>query len=91
MIQVFMFCLFVVGFQQAGAAYFQFVGKPKFALVLTLSRQALVLIPCLLILPRFFQLQGILVSGPIADTVSALVTGICIYLRSGPLTGSRRN
>jgi putative MATE family efflux protein len=78
MIIVFMMFLFVTGFQQAGAAYYQFVGKPTAAVLLTLLRQGFILIPCLLILPRFFQLEGIRYSGPIADLGSALITGVCV-------------
>jgi len=43
---------------------------------LSLSRQVLILIPLLLILPRFMQLQGILVAGPVSDLFSAVLTGL---------------
>jgi Na+-driven multidrug efflux pump len=79
MITVYMMCLLVVGFQQAGAAYFQYAGKPAYAVLLTLSRQGFLLIPSLLILPRFFQMEGLLYAGPIADIGSALATGIGIF------------
>jgi Na+-driven multidrug efflux pump len=78
MITVFMACLFIVGFQQAGAAYFQSVGKPRISVVLTLSRQVLILMPCVLILSRSLGLKGILISGPISDVSSAILTGIFI-------------
>jgi len=78
MITVYMMFLLVVGFQQAGAAYFQYAGKPAYAVLLTLSRQGFLLIPSLLILPRFFQMEGLLYAGPIADIGSALATGVCI-------------
>ncbi len=70
-------CLFatpLIGFQLVGASYFQAVGKAKPALILTLLRQALFLIPFLLILPLFFGLDGIWYSFPISDTLAAVVT-----------------
>lgn len=72
---VFLTFLPLVGFQIVGAGYFQAVGKPKQSLILSLSRQVLILIPALLILPRFFQLDGVLMAGPIADVAATALTG----------------
>ncbi|MFZ5944491.1 MAG: MATE family efflux transporter [Bacillota bacterium] len=73
-IRLFLLMLPVVGFQMVGANYFQAIGKPKSAMLLTLSRQVLLLIPLLLILPRFYGLDGILYAGPLADFGAALLT-----------------
>lgn len=78
-LRTFMLVLPVVGFQIIGANYFQAVGKPKQAMVLNLSRQVLILIPALLILPRYLGLQGVLIAGPIADLSSALITGLWLW------------
>jgi putative MATE family efflux protein len=78
MLVVFRACIFVVGFQQAGAAYFQYIGKPRTSIFLTVSRQVLLLIPCILILPRFFQLDGILYAGPVSDIASTALTAAFI-------------
>ena len=80
MLIVFRMLIFVTGFQQAGAVYFQYSGKPKTSILLTLSRQVFILMPCVLILPRFFQFDGILYSGPISDVLSTIITGIFILL-----------
>jgi Na+-driven multidrug efflux pump len=85
MISVFMSCLFIVGFQQSGAAYFQNAGKPKISTVLTLSRQVFILMPCVLILSRFLGMEGILIAGPISDVSSAVITGIFILLEAKKL------
>ena len=66
----------IVGFQIVAASYFQAVGKPRQAMLLMLSRQVLLLIPAILILPRFFGLRGIYYAVPLADLGSALLTGI---------------
>ena len=57
----------VIGFQIISANYFQATGKPKHAMILSLSRQVMVLIPALLILPRFFGVYGILYAGPLSE------------------------
>ena len=69
----------VIGFQMTAAQYFQAIGKAKYALLFTLSRQVLILIPMILILPKFFGLTGIWLAGPTADLVSALLTGYFLY------------
>lgn len=74
----FMAALPIIGFQIVSANYFQAVGKPKHAATLSLSRQILLLIPALLILPRFFGLEGALMSGPAADIGSSILTGFFI-------------
>jgi Na+-driven multidrug efflux pump len=63
------------GFHLVGASFFQSIGKARTALVLTLLRQVLVLIPLLIVLPRFLGLDGVWGAGPVADLVAALLTG----------------
>jgi len=70
----------LVGFQIVAASYFQAVGKPRQAMLLMLSRQVLLLIPAILILPRFFGLLGIYYAVPLADLGSALLTGAWLAL-----------
>ncbi|HEX9062692.1 MAG TPA: MATE family efflux transporter [Clostridia bacterium] len=66
----------VLGFQVVGSGYFMAVGRPKPAAVLSLSRQFILLVPAILILPVFFKLNGVILSGPIADTGSFILTVI---------------
>lgn len=68
----------IIGFQIISANYFQAIGRPKHAALLSLSRQVLVLIPAILILPNFYGLNGVMYAGPVADAVSSIITGIWI-------------
>ncbi|MGB8454084.1 MAG: MATE family efflux transporter [Anaerocolumna sp.] len=79
-IKRFMMFLPVIGFQIISANYFQAIGKPKHSALLGLSRQVLILIPALIILPKFFGLEGVISAGPLADVVSTVVTGIFIVI-----------
>lgn len=76
--QVLMF-MPVIGFQVVSSAYFQAVGKPKQSMLLSLSRQVLILIPMILILPRFMGLIGLFTAGPVADIVSSILTAIFLF------------
>jgi len=60
--------------QITGSVYFQSVGKATEAMALSLSRQFLLLIPFVLILPRFFGLAGVWVAFPLADLLSSTIT-----------------
>ena len=72
----FLLALPVVGFQVVSSNYFQSVGKPAHSLVLSLARQVLLLIPAVLILPRFIGLNGCYLAGPVSDTLSAIITAV---------------
>jgi len=65
----------IVGFQVVASNFFQAVGKAKLAMFATLFRQVIGLIPLLLILPGFWGIDGIWLSYPIADTMSAMAVG----------------
>jgi len=69
----------VITTQLIGSAYFQAVGKAFPALFLTLLKQGIFLIPLVFILPKFYGINGVWMSFPIADVLSTLVT--CIYLK----------
>ena len=69
----------LIAVQLIGASYFQAIGKPGPALILSLSKQGFFLIPLVLILPLFLGLDGVWIAFPIADLSSTLVTWL--YLR----------
>jgi len=68
------FAAYLLGFQMVGTVVFQALGKPIPTFLTAISRQVLFLLPLLFILPRFWQLDGIWLSVPIADTLSFLLT-----------------
>jgi len=68
----------LVGFHIVGSTIFQAIGKVIPTFILATSRQILFLIPLLLILPRFFQLDGIWLSIPIADALSFSITLVMV-------------
>jgi Na+-driven multidrug efflux pump len=70
----------VLGFTIIGGNYFQAVGKPRQAVFLNLARQVFLLLPALLILPRFFGLLGVWLATPVADGTASLLTAAAVYL-----------
>jgi len=73
-IRLIFMALWLVGFHIIGATIFQAIGKAIPTFILSTSRQILFLIPLVFILPRFFGLNGVWLSFPIADTLSFIIT-----------------
>ena len=69
-------CMFmpVIGFQLVTTNFFQSIGKVNKSIFLSLTRQVLMLIPLLIILPHFFGAEGVWYSMPISDMVAAMLT-----------------
>lgn len=63
----------VIGVQIIAFSYFQALGKPFAALVASLSREFLILVPLLLFLPLVFGLHGVWIAYPIADALSVVL------------------
>jgi putative MATE family efflux protein len=78
-IRIDMIALPIIGFQIISSNYFQAIGKAKIAIFLSLSRQVILLIPMLIILPPIFKLDGVWMAGPISDVLSAVLTGAFLY------------
>lgn len=63
----------VVGCQIVITNFFQSIGKAKISIFLSLSRQLIFLLPILLILPRFLNLDGVWFSLSLSDAIAAIV------------------
>jgi putative MATE family efflux protein len=68
----------LITIQLIGSAYFQAIGKALPALLLTLTKQGFFLIPLVIVMPHFFDLDGVWYSFPIADVLATAIT--IIYL-----------
>ena len=75
----------LIGFQMVATNLFQSLGMASKAIFLSLSRQLLFLLPCLLLLPRIFSAftsldgsWGVWFALPASDLLSAIVTAILL-------------
>ena len=64
----------LIGFQLVAAGVYQAVGKAKPAFLLSMLRQALLLIPAVIILSEIYGLDGIWLSFPVSDFVAGIIT-----------------
>jgi putative MATE family efflux protein len=78
-LRIYTLMLPIIGFQVVSSNFFQAIGRAKVSIFLALSRQVIILIPLLLILPPMFKLNGIWMSAPISDFLASFITGIFLY------------
>lgn len=83
--RIYLSMLPIIGFQIVSSNYFQAVGKPRHSMFLSLSRQVIVLIPLLLILPPIFNLNGVWIAGPSSDFLASVLTAVFIFREMGHL------
>lgn len=80
--------IFVMGVQMVATVYFQAVGKPVGATILSLSRQILFMIPSLLILPIFFGIRGVMLAFPVSDVFAVALGAIMLFAEMRKLSRS---
>ncbi len=61
-------------FYLIGSMLLQNLGRSAKATVLAISRQGIVFLPLILILPHFFGLTGAIISQPISDSITAVIS-----------------
>lgn len=68
----------MVGFQVVSTNFFQSLGMAGKAVFLSLTRQIIFMIPMLMILPRYFGLNGVWSCYPICDFIATVVATIML-------------
>ena len=63
----------LIGSQMVTGNFFQSIGMPGKSIIMSLSRQLILLIPLLIILPRYFGIDGIWYSMPVSDILSVIL------------------
>lgn len=72
--QIFMFMTFLNGLQPITGNFFTAIGKAKNGAIISFTKQIFFLTPLMLILPLFMGIDGILYAGPIADSLTFIMT-----------------
>jgi putative MATE family efflux protein len=78
--RIMLLCLPLNGFQVVSANFFVVTGRPKLSIVLSMLRQCIALIPCILIFGKLWGLWGVVAATPVADGGTFLVTGVMILM-----------
>lgn len=73
-LRIFLLLVPVSGFQLAAGIFFQSVGRPFQASLISLSKQILFSIPAIMILCPLVGVEGVLWSGPVSDLLAFVLT-----------------
>ena len=76
-----MVLFWAVGFQVVTGNFFQYIGKPKRAIIISLTRQMIFLVPLLILLPPRFGVLGVWLSMPIADSMSVVLAATLLIMQ----------
>lgn len=71
--RIFGAAFFMIPLGLVSGSFFQGTGKALRSMFLNACRQVILLIPFLLVLPHFFELKGVFMAQPIADTGAAII------------------
>ncbi len=72
--RIFLMLCPLTGFQTVIAVYLQAVGKPVMSALLSLARQIIFFVPAALLLPVALGVEGVLWTGPVADSLAFLMS-----------------
>jgi len=67
------------GFMVVSTNFFTVTGRPKISIFLSMLRQCIVLIPCLLLFGKLWGLWGVVRAAPVTDGFSFLCVGTMIF------------
>ena len=89
-LRIFMLMTFLSGIQPVVATFFPSIGNAKRGTWISMSRQILFIVPLLLILPLFLDLNGALYAGPIADLCAACVSAAFVFIEMKKISALQR-
>jgi putative MATE family efflux protein len=68
------------GFQIVSSNLFVATGRPKTAIALSMLRQVIVLIPCILLFGHIWGIYGVAAASPVSDFASFILTAVLVTL-----------
>lgn len=71
----------IIGFQMVTGNFFQSIEQAGKSIYLSLTRQLIFLVPCLLVFPSFWGLDGVWISLPVSDGLASLNAAVLLYLQ----------
>jgi len=89
--RIMMLFLPLAGFQIVSTNLFVVTGRPKISIFLSMLRQCIALIPCILIFGKYWGLWGVITATPVSDAFSFIVTGLFILFELKKLDKQAKN
>lgn len=71
--RIFMLLTCINGIQPMSSGFFTSIGKAKLGVVVSVTRQLVFLLPLIVLLPKFWGIDGVMYAGPVADLAAAVI------------------
>jgi putative MATE family efflux protein len=84
--RIYLSCIILTGLQRTSSIFFQALGKPIQATILSLVRDLALLVPLSICLPLGMGIDGFLWSAPIADVIAFVLTAIMVIYEYNTLS-----
>lgn len=78
--RIYLLCCFMIPSGMVVSIFFQSIGKPVPAMVISLSRQIIFLIPAMFLLGTLMGVEGLLWAGPAADLLSGIISLVLVKI-----------
>ena len=80
----------IIGAQMVITNFFQSIGKAKVSIFLSLSRQLIILVPSIAILPPLMGLNGVWLAMPLSDGIAAIMAYAMLWIYVRRLKGKKK-
>lgn len=80
----------IIGAQMVITNFFQSIGKAKVSIFLSLSRQLIILVPAIAILPPLMGLNGVWLAMPLSDGIAAIMAYAMLWIYVRRLKGEKK-
>ena len=80
----------IIGAQMVITNFFQSIGKAKVSIFLSLSRQLIILVPAIAILPPLMGLNGVWLAMPLSDGIAAVMAYAMLWIYVRRLKGEKK-
>ena len=80
----------IIGAQMVITNFFQSIGKAKVSIFLSLSRQLIILVPSIAILPPLMGLNGVWLAMPLSDGIAAVMAYAMLWIYVRRLKGKKK-
>ena len=81
-LRILIFCYPLIGVNIVTSGFFQSTKRPVYAIIVTVMRQGVFLIPLLYVLPKYWGLDGLWYSFPMSDFAAFLLTLVFLRLKT---------
>ena len=81
-LRILILCYPLIGVNIVTSGFFQSTKRPVYAIIVTVMRQGVFLIPLLYVLPMYWGLDGLWYSFPLSDLAAFLLTLVFLRLKA---------